>query len=87
MIAASELSSSELSELLGVRKKGEKDLEMVIYAKDSEPLLRLPLKKVEFIQELPIELEWQRGEKNVDPLTLTLFGKYQAVLPITRQEK
>jgi len=71
--------------LLGVRKKGEKDLELVVYAKDSEPVLALPLKKVDFIQDLPLELEWQRGEKNVDPLTLTLFGKYQAVLPITRQ--
>ncbi len=70
--------------LLGVRKKGT-DLEMVFYAKDSEPLLKLPLKKVEFIQELPIELEWQRGEKNVDPLTLTVLGKYRVVLPITRQ--
>src|SRR6516162_4116605 len=33
--------------LLGVRKKGEKDLELVIYAKDSEPLLVVPLKRVE----------------------------------------
>jgi hypothetical protein len=57
----------------------------VAYAKDSEPLLAVPLKKVEFIQDLPLDLEWQRGEKNLDPLTLTIFGKYQAVLLITRQ--
>ena len=71
--------------LLGVRKKGDKDLELVAYAKDSEPILKLPLKAVEFVQELPLELEWQRGEKNVDSLTLTVLGKYQAVLLVTRE--
>ncbi len=70
--------------LLGVRKQ-EKGLELLAYSRDSEPLLVVPLKPVEFVQELPLDLEWQRGEKQVDPLTLTLFGKYQAVLPITRQ--
>jgi hypothetical protein len=71
--------------LLGVRKKGGKELELVAYARDSEPILTLPLRKVEFVQDPPIDLEWQRGEKNVDSLTMTLFGRYQAVLPITRQ--
>jgi hypothetical protein len=71
--------------LLGVRKKGKAGLELVAYAKDSEPLLVVPLKPVEFVQDLPLDLAWQRGEKNVDPLTLSVFGKYQAVLPITRQ--
>jgi hypothetical protein len=71
--------------LVGVRKKGKKDVELVVYAKDSEPLLTLPLKRVEFIQELPVELEWQRGEKKADSLTVTVLGKYQAVLPVMRQ--
>jgi hypothetical protein len=71
--------------LLGVRQKGTKGLELVAYAKDTEPLLVVPLKKVAFVQEPPLDLQWERGEKNVDPLTLTLFGKYQAVLPITRR--
>jgi hypothetical protein len=71
--------------LVGVRKKGKNDLEMVVYAKDSKPLLTLPLKPVDFVQELPVELEWQRGEKSTDLLTLTVLGKYQAVLPVTRQ--
>jgi hypothetical protein len=70
--------------LAGVRKKGA-GLELVVYAADSDPLLAVPLKAVEFVQDLPLDLRWERGEKNVDPLTLTIFGKYQAVLPITRQ--
>ncbi len=71
--------------LLGVRKKGEKGLELVAYARDADPLLAVPLKPVEFVQDLPLDLRWERGEKNVDPLTLTVFGRYQAVLPVTRQ--
>jgi hypothetical protein len=70
--------------LLGVRKQ-EKGLELVAYAKGSEPVVAVPLKPVEFVQDLPLELRWERGEKDVDPLTLTVFGRYQAVLPITRQ--
>jgi hypothetical protein len=71
--------------LAGVRKKREAGLELVVYGTDSEPLLAVPLKAVEFVQDLPLDLRWERGEKNVDPLTLTVFGKYQAVLPVTRQ--
>jgi hypothetical protein len=71
--------------LVGVRPKGEKDLELVAYGKDAEPLLTLPLKRVDFVQEPPVELEWRRGEKDADALTLTVLGKYQAVLPVTRR--
>lgn len=70
--------------LLGVRKKG-KGLELVAFGSGSEPVLAVPLKPVEFVQDLPLDLRWERGEKDVDPLTLTLFGRYQAVLPVTRQ--
>lgn len=73
--------------LLGVRKKGEKDLELVIYAKDSEPLLVVPLKKLETASGLPLELEWSRGDKDADNLTLNILGKYQTVLKLGRQEK
>jgi hypothetical protein len=71
--------------LLGVRAKGEKGLELVVYAKENEPVVVVPLKKVDFVQDMPLNMEWQRGEKQVDPLTMTVFGKYQAILPITRQ--
>lgn len=69
--------------LLGVRQ-GAKGRELVVFAKGSEPLLVLPLKKVEFVTELPVEIAWERGEKSSDPLTITILGKYQAVLPVTR---
>jgi len=71
--------------LLGIRQTGENDWELVVYVKDGEPQQVLPLKKLDQIQGLPVELEWQRGEKNVDGLTITILGQYQAVLSITRQ--
>jgi hypothetical protein len=71
--------------LLGVRKW--KKPELVIYAKDSEPLLVLPLKKLETAPKLPLELEWKRGEKDADFLTLNVLGKYQTVMTIAGQKK
>jgi hypothetical protein len=70
---------------LGVRKG--KALELVVYTKESEPLMVLPLKEFGSVVELPLELEWKRGEKDGDLLTLNVLGKYQAVVTIARQEK
>jgi hypothetical protein len=73
--------------LLGVRKKGD-GLELVIYGKDKEPLLALPLEKADAKQELPIELEGKKNDN--DPatgiLTINLFGKYQAKLTVAKPE-
>ncbi len=69
--------------LLGVRKKG-KALELLLYARDSDPFLVLPLAKSDHKPELPLELAWKRGKKKPDTLTLTLAGGYRAVLPIDR---
>ena len=49
--------------LLGVRKKGEKDLELVVYAKDSEPLLSVPLKKLDQMQDLPVLTGMEPGRQ------------------------
>jgi len=70
---------------LGVRGGGQGP-ELVAYASESEPLLVLPLQKMEMGQTLPLELEWKRGAKDTDPLTLNVLGKYQAVLTIAKQE-
>lgn len=70
--------------LLGIRKAGTEH-ELVVYAKDVDPVFILPLKKVEFVQEIPIDLEWERGEKNVDKLTMTVLGKFQTIVPVARE--
>ena len=73
--------------LLGIRKNGEKRMELVVYAKGNEPLMIMPLKAIAFIPETPLELEWSRGEKLIDPLTMKILGKYQAEFAITRSGK
>jgi hypothetical protein len=72
--------------LLGLRK-GKKGPELVIYARENEPLAVLPLTKLKRDLELPLELQWSRGEKDVDGLTLSLAGEYEVKLGITRQVK
>jgi hypothetical protein len=74
--------------LLGVRKRDKADdPELLVYSRDGEPLLALPLKAVEVGGDVPVELEWRRGDKDADELTITLLGKRRAVLAITRQGK
>ena len=70
--------------LLGIRKIAEKP-ELVIYSKGRKPLQVLPLKKTEIIQKLPVEMEWQRGERNVDMLPLTILGRYRVDVRVTRR--
>lgn len=71
--------------LLGMRKKAE-DLELVVYAKDKEPLVVLPLRKVDSKQELPIEFAAEKGDNQTGLLTFTILGKYQAKLSVAEQE-
>lgn len=71
---------------LGVRKKGN-DLELVLFAKEKEPILAVPLTKADVRQELPIEFEAAKGDaEKTGVLTLNLLGKYQAKITIAPQE-
>lgn len=70
--------------LLGARKKGN-DLELVIFTQGKEPLLQVPLRKMDGNQELPIEMEG-RGENGRGTLTLNVLGKYRAEIPLAAQE-
>lgn len=73
--------------LLGVQPS-EKGRDLVLYAANPEPLFALPLKGIEGGEEIPLVLEWKRGEQNQpDSLTLWILGKYQAELPIAAQQK
>jgi hypothetical protein len=71
--------------LLGVRKKGDESLELLFYAKDKEPLLVLPVERVDAKQDLPIELEATKGDNDTGILTLTILGKFRAKLTVARQ--
>ena len=72
---------------LGATKGGSGDLELVVYAKDKEPVLRVPIKKrVAGKQEFPIEVSGAKNDDNSGTLSLRLFGEYDAQLLLMREE-
>lgn len=72
--------------LLAVQKKGD-GAELLIFAKDKKPVLTVPLEKIDTQQELPLDLEGKKGENDAGLLLLSLFGKYQAKIPIAQQDQ
>jgi hypothetical protein len=71
--------------LLGVRKKGD-GLELLVYGKDKEPLLTLPLTKADARQDLPIEFDGKKNDNDTATLTINLLGKYEAKLIVAKAE-
>ena len=71
---------------LAVRSKNKKKkvLELLLFSESKKPLQVIGLAPDNIIQDLPLEIEWKRGEKQHDPLTLRILGRYQTVLHITR---
>ena len=72
--------------LLGARKGDNGKLELVVYAKDKEPLLRLPLEATDGAQDSPIELQGRKSGDDSGVLTLNLFGKYKTELTLMKPE-
>jgi hypothetical protein len=71
--------------MLGAQKRPDGSLGLVIYGKEREPLAVVPVKTNEKRQELPIELEG-RGENERGMLTICILGRYQAEVPLARQQ-
>jgi hypothetical protein len=67
---------------LGVSKKTDGGLELLVYGKDKNPLLRVPLKSISAQQEDPIEVSSELKDDNA-LVTLKFVGKYEAVLELT----
>ncbi|MBX6315284.1 MAG: hypothetical protein IRY99_20590 [Isosphaeraceae bacterium] len=71
--------------LLGVRKDPDGKWEMVVYAKDKEPLLRLPIQRApEGSADQPLALDAAKKDDRGE-LTIRVLGKYQAVMTVTEQ--
>lgn len=68
-------------QLLGVQKTGEK-IELVVYAKGKEPLLRLPLTRTDFKQELPLELDMRKLSDDLGIIDINIFGQFNAGLTV-----
>lgn len=72
---------------LGATKTDAGALELVVYAKDKEPLLRVPIKKrVAGKQEFPIEVSGVKNDDHTGTLSLRIFGEYDAQLLLMREE-
>ncbi|SPE58619.1 exported hypothetical protein [Verrucomicrobia bacterium] len=69
---------------LGARKDANGGLEMLVYGKGAEPLLRLPLKAISTGQEVPIDLSGERKDDGNGVLTFRFLGKYEAALNVRR---
>lgn len=74
--------------LLGVTKNKKGDLELVVYGKGEEPLLRAPIEKVPHTDHpLPIELSGEKTGDDSGTLTLNLFGEYEADISLMKAEE
>lgn len=73
--------------LLGLRKNADGNLELLVYGKEKEPIVNVPLKKVDAAQDLPIELDGKKGENETGVLIVNLLGKYQAQITVKEQEQ
>lgn len=70
---------------LGVCKDADRGLELLIYGKDKEPLMRVPLKAISGQQDNPIEMSCEREGDN-GLVTLKFLGKYAATFAVTEPE-
>jgi len=70
---------------LGVSKKADGGLELLVYGKDKDALLRVPLKSISSQQENPIEMSGEAKE-NSGVVTLKFLGKYEASINVTEPQ-
>jgi hypothetical protein len=71
---------------VGAAKNTDGKLDLVVFAKDKEPLLRVPLAKASASasQELPIEISGRKDDDNTGTLSLHVLGQYIADLTVKR---
>lgn len=70
---------------LGVQRNKAGDLELLVFGKGKEPILKAPLKAIDAKQEAPIELEAERDSESGE-ITVKILGKYEAKVRVTQLE-
>jgi hypothetical protein len=70
---------------LGVQKNGSGALELLVFGKDKEPVVKVPLKTIDAKQDVPIDLSAER-ESDSGKVTLNILGKYTATVAVTQLE-
>ena len=70
---------------LGIAKADGGDVELGLYAKDKEPLVRVPLVKTNAAASaVPIALDGRKEGENTGVLVITVFGSYKADITVTK---
>ncbi len=70
---------------IGVSKTDSGALELALFAKDKEPLVKVPLVKTETAaSSVPIALDGRKEGENRGVLVVTIFGSYKADIAVTR---
>lgn len=70
---------------LGVKRNDGGGLELLVFGKDKSPLVKVPLKKTERSQQLPIAVQAERRDDS-GRLTLNFLGRYEASFDVTELE-
>jgi hypothetical protein len=67
---------------LGVRKTAEGGLELLVYGKDKEPVLKAPIHAISRQQANPVEMSAERKDDG-GLVTLSFLGKFEASFMVT----
>jgi hypothetical protein len=67
---------------LGAQRNKSGGLELLVFGKAKEPILKVPMKSIDTKQESPIELDAERNSDSAD-ITVKILGKYEATLKVT----
>ena len=70
---------------LGVQRNSSGKLELLVFGKEKEPLLKVALKSIEVKQELPLDLDADR-DNDAAEVTLKILGKYEAKFKVTQSD-
>jgi hypothetical protein len=70
---------------LGARKTSSGGLELLIFGKSKEPLLKVALKTIDAKQDMPLDMDADRGSESAE-VTLKILGKYEAKFKVTQAE-
>jgi hypothetical protein len=73
--------------LVGASKNAQGALELIVFGKDKEPLIRIPIDKFPVgSQQVPIELSGHKNDEDSGTLTLSLLGQYKADILLVKPE-
>ena len=69
----------------GAQRNSSGALELLVFGKDQEPVVKVPLKTMDAKQDVPIDLSAER-ESDSGKVTLNILGKYTATVSVTQLE-